>query len=184
MNQNDWKESLKRLGKRLKPFKFPLLVLLLGLVLLAIPTRSESSGQNEPETEEPVSQTQLSEEISLESLESRLSAILSQAEGAGRVQVMLQYAAGPKTVYQTDSSQEVATDAEGKETKVEVQTVLASQNGSGEIPVTVQTIAPTFQGALVIAEGADSSSVRLDLVNAVSSLTGLGADKITVIKMK
>ena len=48
----------------------------------------------------------------------------------------------------------------------------------------VQTMEPTFMGAIIAAEGADQASVRLDLVNAVSSLTGLGADRITVIKLK
>ena len=41
-----------------------------------------------------------------------------------------------------------------------------------------------FSRAVIAAEGADDAAVKLDLVSAVSSLTGLGADDITVIKMK
>ena len=40
------------------------------------------------------------------------------------------------------------------------------------------------KGAVVIAEGADRPAVKLNLIQAVSSLTGLGMDQITVIKMR
>ena len=43
---------------------------------------------------------------------------------------------------------------------------------------------PQFQGALIVSEGADNAAVRWNIVSAVSSLTGLGTDKITVVKMK
>ena len=42
---------------------------------------------------------------------------------------------------------------------------------------------PQFQGAVVVCQGADRPSVRLDIINAVSALTGLGSDRITVVKM-
>ncbi len=40
------------------------------------------------------------------------------------------------------------------------------------------------EGAVVLCEGAGDSSVRLYVTNAVSVYTGLGSDKIRVIKMK
>ena len=100
------------------------------------------------------------------------------------MEVILRYSAGPRTVYQTDSTQEVSNDAESKTSTVTVDTVLAASGGSSETPLTVQTMSPSFEGAVVAAEGADSAAVKLNLVNAVSSLTGLGAGDITVIKLK
>jgi stage III sporulation protein AG len=65
-----------------------------------------------------------------------------------------------------------------------VETVL-SDSGSGlETPLVVQETYPVYQGALVLCQGADNAAVRLDIVSAISGLTGLGADKITVIKME
>ena len=113
-----------------------------------------------------------------------MEAILSEIEGAGRVRVMLQYAAGEKSIFQTDSEQEIRTSGDGKETRTAVETVLSSRESGRDGPVVVQTVYPTYRGAVIVAEGADVGTVKLDLVNAVSSLTGLGADKITVIKMK
>jgi membrane peptidoglycan carboxypeptidase len=43
---------------------------------------------------------------------------------------------------------------------------------------------PRFTGALIVCEGAGNASVRLALTQAVASLTGLTADRITVVKGK
>jgi stage III sporulation protein AG len=39
-------------------------------------------------------------------------------------------------------------------------------------------------GAVVIAQGADDPSIKLAIVDAVTKATGLGANKISVLKMK
>ena len=46
------------------------------------------------------------------------------------------------------------------------------------------TTYPRFQGALIVCEGADSAAVRLRLLEAVSAVTGLSTDRITVVKMR
>jgi len=40
------------------------------------------------------------------------------------------------------------------------------------------------EGAVVVCQGADEAGVRYCVTNAVSAYTGLGSDKIQVIKMK
>ena len=185
MKRNDSKEWFRDLTRRLGKLKYPIVVFLFGLILLAIPFgNSQKQVENKQSSQAPAEIVEDTDESSLQDLENRLEQILSQVEGAGRVQVMLRYAAGEKTIYQTDSSQETVTGAEEKQVKMTMETVFASGGSSQETPVVTQVLCPTFQGALIVAEGAGSASVRLDLVNAVSSLTGLGAGKITVIKMK
>ena len=39
-------------------------------------------------------------------------------------------------------------------------------------------------GAVVVCQGADDPQVRLDVTTAIAAYTGLGSDKITVMKMK
>ena len=39
-------------------------------------------------------------------------------------------------------------------------------------------------GAVIVCDGANDPSVRLNVTNAVAAYTGLGSDKITVMKMK
>ena len=56
---------------------------------------------------------------------------------------------------------------------------LSEMEGVGETRVLLSA-----EGAVVLCAGAEESSVRLSVTNAVSVYTGLGSDKIRVIKMK
>ena len=53
--------------------------------------------------------------------------------------------------------------------------------GSGQQEVVpLQTVAPEFRGALVVCPGGGDARVRLQLIEAVAALTGLGSDRISV----
>ena len=56
---------------------------------------------------------------------------------------------------------------------------LSKMDGVGEAEVLLSS-----EGAVVLCDGADNSSVRLYVTNAVSVYTGLGSDKIRIIKLK
>ena len=55
-------------------------------------------------------------------------------------------------------------------------------SGSGQEAVLLMQRYPTFQGALVVCEGGDNAEIRLLMARAVSALTGIGTDRITVCK--
>ena len=48
--------------------------------------------------------------------------------------------------------------------------------------VVTREIYPQFRGALVVCQGADDPAVRLAVIEAVSALTGLGSDRVCVIR--
>ena len=177
MNRIKLPERLQKAAQQVLKHRYALLVLLLGVALLMIPTGRSAE---KPETVQPETEPDLTGT----SVEERLEDLLSQVEGAGKVRVMLTVRAGEETVYQTDQTTEQRQSGDGTEETVTVTTVLASAGSSAEEPVAVKVLSPVYLGALVVAEGGGSPSVRLDLVSAVSSLTGLGADRITVVKMK
>ena len=111
----------------------------------------------------------------------RLAEVLGTIDGVGRVRIMLTLRAGSSLRLAEDSS---LSDSTGGQTKQEKQ-VLTVNRGSGRQEVVVtQQLYPTYQGAVVVCEGAGSSSVRLAVVNAVSVLTGLSSDRISVVKWK
>lgn len=56
---------------------------------------------------------------------------------------------------------------------------LADIYGVGRCRVLLST-----EGAVIACEGAENAQVRLCVINAVSAYTGLGSDKISVIKLK
>ena len=117
------------------------------------------------------------EEFDVTALEEKLSQTLSQVEGAGKVTVALTVRSGTERVPLTDRS----TSSRERESQVEEKTVVVN-TGSGQQAVVRLERAPVFQGAVVVCPGGDQAEVRLLLTQAVSSLTGLGADRITVCK--
>lgn len=60
-----------------------------------------------------------------------------------------------------------------------IAALLRQIRGVGEAEVLL-----SGSGAVVVCQGADQPGVRLDVTNAVTAYTGLGSDKISVIKMK
>ena len=49
---------------------------------------------------------------------------------------------------------------------------------AGVVPL--YTLTPQFQGALVVCPGGGDPAVQLRLLEAVSALTGLGSDRISI----
>lgn len=170
MSGKEWGEKLRlALGK----CKYVLLVGLVGAVLLLLPT-GEKTGQIAPAA---ASETDL---FQVESMERRLETALSRVEGAGEVTVVLTLKDGPRQVLAQDGS---ASEGDSQTTR-ETSTVMASKGSGTQEPVALQELGPCYRGALVVAPGAGDPQVRLALSEAVSALTGLGADKISICKGK
>lgn len=155
----------------LKKHAYVLLILGVGLVLMMIPS------QKEKQTVQPVIQEQ---KESILSLEQRLSQILCNVAGAGEVQVMLSVATGEETLYQTDDNYSTASESNTERQ----DTVTVTDSDRNETGLVRQINPPVYLGAIVVCEGADSPSVCLAIVEAVAGVTGIGADKISVLKMK
>ena len=158
-------------GAFIRKWRIPLLFGALGVVLLLFP------GGKKEKTETKPAEVQSDCAFSLERTQREMEEILSQIEGAGRVQVMLSVSGGEERVYQQDERQSELGSTERS-------TVFQSAGSSEKTPVVTTVRYPRFLGALVVCDGADSAALRLAMVEAVSGLTGLGSDKITVIKMK
>ena len=116
----------------------------------------------------------------VQTLQEQLSALLSQMEGAGKVQVLLTLASGEKTLYQTNVDSATASQSETKRT----DTVILTDSNRNEAGLVRQVDPPTYLGAVVLCQGAENSAVRLAITEAVSNATGLGYHKITILKMK
>ena len=163
----------EKLISYVKKYKFVALVALVGIVLLLLP----SGSQEEKTAAEPAN---VSEGYSLAETERRMEQVLGRIRGVGQVQVMLTLKSG--------SSLQLAENRSDSLRDSEVQQdrdVVTLNRGSGyeDVVVTEQTY-PVYQGAVVVCQGAGDSGVHLAVVQAVSVLTGLGSDKITVVQWK
>ncbi len=159
----------QRINALFGKYKYPILVVLAGLGLMLLPLSADASA-------EPVPATVQTEP----GLEQRLEAILSGIEGAGQVRVLLTVEAGRETLYQTDSRAQSDADSSDRSD----DTVLVEDADRMESGLVRQVLEPKYRGAVVLCQGADAPSVRLAVVEAVRCLTGLGADQISVLKMK
>lgn len=167
----DWAEISNRAMEFIRKYRYVILVLLAGIFLLALP---EGDAQQQ-QTVEPAEQTTLQP-----SLASSLEDILSKIEGAGKVRVLLTQAEGEQTLYQTD--EDITTGEMSSDVRRE--TVIITDGSRGEAGLIRQVNPPIYLGAIILCQGADSAKVRLDIVEAVSSVTALSSDNITVLKMK
>ena len=139
--------------------KYALIVLAVGLLLILWPSGSKSEEASTEELTVP--------SFSLTREEDRLETQLAKIKGAGRVSVLLSI--------KGSASRELADNEEG--------TLVISENGKERV-VELYYVNPEYQGAVIVCDGAASADVRLRITSAVSSFTGLGTDRITVLGME
>ena len=104
-------DECKRKIKKLGIYKYPLLIILIGSLLMLLPVQRE-------------------EPVGASSVEQALEEVLTRTEGVGQIRVLV-----------------------------------------------------SESGAVVVCDGAENAAVRMDILRAIRSYTGLGSDKITILKM-
>ena len=135
---------------------------LAGLLLLAVSSwlPADSSTQSAA----PAAMTDSTADYAAE-LETRLTALISRVEGAGKTAVMVTLESGSESIYATD------TDSDGSSTHVLLDGLVE----------TVET--PRVLGVAVVCEGGGSAAVQSRVTALVQALTGIGTNHITVAKM-
>ena len=166
----DWMNIAGRATNLVGKYKYVLLILLLGILLMSLPEGSKESIKPEISVPAPVYASKAEE----------LEAILSQISGVGKVRVMLTEAAGSETIYQTDEDRSETSDSKN----IRVETVIVSGSERTETGLVRTVVPPVYLGAIIVCQGGDSPAVRLSVAEAVSNVTGIGTDRITVLKMK
>lgn len=142
-------------------YKYIGLAALAGIILLILPTGER---QETKEAEVKVSRD----------LEREMEEILSNIQGVGQVKVLL--------TEDTDGALQLARDMEvSGESEYSSSTVVLEGEG-GDEPLVVQTVYPSYRGALVVCSGGEDPAVKLTVTEAVAALTGLTSDRITVAK--
>ena len=168
-----WERLPQKAAELFQKYKYVLLVIAAGIVLLLLPL----GGEENPTLGGTESQTENGEEtFRVEEMERRLEEALSRVDGAGEVTVVLTVKSGTRQILAQDSSRS------GEESST--STVVVSTGSGTEDAVVLQQVYPQYQGALVVCPGGGDPAVCLKLVDAVSALTGLGADKISICKSK
>ena len=190
-------ENIKKMTPKEKWMFFLLLGLLLAVIFFPAEKKESSSLKNIVENKgqkEELSEVALGVSgMNLNQYElylsKQLEAILSEMDGAGKVQAWVTVASGnEKVLVQEKDSEENLLQEEDSvggsrtEKKKSVdETIFKNSNGE---PYVVKTMQPEIEGVFVVAEGAGNGVVKKNISEAVEVLFGIDAHRIKVAKKK
>ena len=166
----DIEKWIQKIPAWIKKYKYSFVAVLVGVAILLLPGRKAAVEEI----------TVLTEETPQKDMALELSAILSKIEGVGKVEVMLTIRSGEITYSQRDED----ISSNGDSSSLRQETIVLTDSERNEHPLISQVLPPQYLGAVIVCQGADQPSVKWAIVEAVSKATGLGADQITVLKMK
>lgn len=161
---------LERIPRLIHKYRYPIAIVMVGVVLFMIPHNK---------TEEEIASKQ-EVQVQKADIEQQLSLILSQIEGVGKVKVLLTLAEGERTIYHFDED----VNSGDTTSSVRQETIIITDSNRNQQALITQILPPIYQGAIVVCQGADLPTAKWAVVEAVSKATGLGADRISVLKMK
>ena len=167
------KQGIVKLTGFAGKYKYILLVVAVGFLLLTFPAAEKSDKE-----------TKRTEIFNLQAFEKEVERALSECEGVGRCKVMLSVRSGPESVFAKEARESRREDEGARESDIDTKPSVVNGGSGGETPVLIKELYPEFRGAVVICDGAESSVLRGKVIEAVSALTGLRSDRISVIKMK
>lgn len=176
--------QLKGIFSKLSKYKYPLIIVIVGIALVLFPTGGEKKGKRS-ESDNTIG---VENEFSISELEKRLESILAQCEGVGRVKVLLTQKSSAETIYEYNTVRNNEKKSEGEQNeaqvKEEISIALVQNDSYGQNTVVRKQEYPVLKGALIVCDGGGSDRVKLLIVEAVKALTGITSENISVIKMK
>lgn len=161
-----WGRWYQQVRTKLGSYRYAAFIVLLGVILMLLP-----GGEEEKQSVHTSGEQE--ESFILEDFEAKLETILSAVEGAGKTRVMLTLDRGSRQILAQDLDRD--SDGSGSST-----TVTVGKGSGNQTVVPLQTMAPSFRGALIVCPGGNDPEVKWNLIAAVSALTGLGADCISI----
>jgi len=159
-------------------------VICVGIIALLWPSQPISAPQAVPEK----LAYDNSVDLARAQLASELESILSQIDGAGKVQVSItlssdgkkQYAS--KTVDEKRDTKEI--DRNGGERNIKEENLSTDLAVSGGQAVLIESQAPQVLGVLVVAEGARDVFIREKLSDATATLLNISPHQVRVLPRK
>jgi len=167
------KDRLSNLLEKIKNNK-KLQIFLLGfvvLVILLVYITYFVQGTNEVKTEIVESFNNSTEEYII-ALEEKLENVLSDIEGAGRVNVAITFSSGFVNQYAYEETSKDTLSSSNTSTNL----ILVNDE-----PIIISQSYPTIAGVLVVAEGGEKLKVKLDILSSIQTLLDVANENITIL---
>lgn len=161
-----------------------ILILLLCAIMIIIYFTPEKSNKNESSNINNNTVNQLTKEQQLEN-------VLKNIKGVGNVSVMITYESSGEVVCASNVQTEKNTVTEKSEnggikeseTIIENKSPVTVGSGDGENPLIIIENEPEIKGVIVVAQGADNLTVKLNLQKAVETVLQVKPSQVDIFAM-
>lgn len=113
-------------------------------------------------------------------LESKLENLLSNVKGAGQVKCMVTVNGSPELVYAKDEDEKITNNSGGTTSSNSSSPIIVTVNGDSNALILTEKL-PEVKGVIVVSSGANDVSIKLNILNAVSTLLNISIDKVSVL---
>ena len=152
-----------------------LFALILGIIFMSTKNQSSQDISNVSD---------VTAEAYAQYLENKLSNIISNIADAGKVSVMITLDGGMRYEYATESEEVTTSNQVGENTNskttVTEEVVIVTINGKST-PLVIKESYPNIVGVVVVASGATKAQVKLNIMNAITTLLDVGDEKIQIL---
>lgn len=155
------------------------IIIALGLVGIILISMSEmfSSSSNKTSADSETSTFSYSDYT--RETEEKLTSVISAIDGVGDCEVMITFSSTQESVYATDSENKSETDSQSTKDEYVIY-----DGENGENPVLIKQNYPAVLGVSVVCGGGDDVRVKEAVVNTVTSLFNISANRVSVSKIK
>lgn len=182
-------EGMERWAKEAKNKKYVIAVGLMIVLIIALTFVPLNGGQKQAVTTVVRQATNESKDDYETMLEKKLANMLVRMEGVGSVSVMVTTISNEEKVLAEDTTSNTQHTEEKDQaggTRVTESNQLKSdvvlQNGN--TPYVIKEYKPEVKGVFILAEGADDSVVKNQIIEAISKLLDVPVHKISVEKKR
>lgn len=182
--------GFEKWAKDVKNKKYVIAIGLVIILIIGLTFFPFNSGGNQTTVTEVVKQTSSKEKDDYETaLEKKLGSMLVKMEGVGSVSVMVTTVSNEEKVLAEDTT----TNTQRTEEKDQAGGTRSTENNqlrsevvlqNGNTPYVIKEYAPEIKGVMILAEGADDSVIKNQIIEAVSRLLDVPVHKISVAKKK
>lgn len=167
--------------KKGKPKTAIIILIVVAILYLAFGNKFTSEKTQKKVMNETSTEANYEERI--KKTEEELEEILSLIKNAGKVKVKIDVEKLNEKSVAKDAKNKNQNEVKGDDTKIvtEVEeTIVTYGQGSGETPLIISEKGLRPSGVLIVASGAEDENVKNEIFEAVRSLYGLSAHRVTV----
>ncbi len=171
--------AIQDLINKIQQDKKLMIVILIGFVGILILVFMNPDSETKPASDKAETQTPSSVNTTTDiekMLEKKLVDIISQVKGAGKVSAVVAVGSSGEYVYAENTKKENDSDSMSEDSEI---VIYESQNGT-DAGLVISIKSPDIIGVAIVCEGGESSVVKAEITKLVTSLFGIGADRVYV----